>query len=207
MTSLALSNLPDGLQAKLTRRILTAREFLLQQGDLAKHLYWVKSGRMRLVSFVNHQMVTHYFVEAGELFGESALYVPTYGCSAIAETRSEVIAIPVEDFAIALKEHSSLAETYLATLTHRFYAVKALLELRSISSARDRLLHYLISRRKPDQDTVVLDKSLRDIASELALTPEALSRLLSRLQSEGVINRKKRSITFSEEWLEDVSNY
>lgn len=207
MTSLELSNLPDGLQAKLTRRILTPREFLLQQGDLAKHLYWVKSGRMRLVSFVNHQMVTHYFVEAGELFGESALYVPAYGCSAIAETTSEIIAISVEDFATALKEHSSLAETYLATLTHRLYAVKSLLELRSISPARDRLLHYLISRRKPDQDTVVLGKSLRDIASELALTPEALSRLLSRLQSEGVINRKKRSVTFSQEWLEDVSNY
>ncbi|NJO73680.1 MAG: Crp/Fnr family transcriptional regulator [Leptolyngbyaceae cyanobacterium RM1_406_9] len=207
MTSLTLNSLLDTLTATLTRRIFTAKELLLQQGEPANYLYWVKSGRIRLVSFVNHQMVTHYFVEAGELFGESALYIPTYGCSAIAETISEVIAIPVEDFATALKEHSSLAETYLATLTHRLYAVKSLLELRSISNGYGRLLHYLTNQLEPGRDTVILNKSLRDIASELALTPEALSRLLSRLQREGVINRKKRSITFSQDWLEDVFNY
>ena len=207
MNPLTLDHLPNSLQARLTRCPLSAGEILLQQGEAAHYLYWVASGRIRLVSFVNQQMVTHYFVEAGELFGESALYVPNYGCTAIAETTSEVIAIPVGDFAAALKQDQALSETYLAQLTQRFYAVKSLLELRSINSARDRLLHYLINLRLPRQDTVVLNKPLRAIASELALTPEALSRLLSRLQAEGVITRKKRSITFSQEWLEDIADY
>lgn len=207
MTPLTLDHLPDSLQARLTRRPLSAGEILLQQGEAANYLYWVASGRIRLVSFVNQQMVTHYFVETGELLGESALYIPHYGCTAIAETASEVIPIPVGDFAAALKQNQVLFETYLAQLTHRFYAVKSLLELRSINSARDRLLHYLMNLRLPGQDTVILTKPLRAIASELALTPEGLSRLLSRLQTEGVITRKKRSITFSQEWLEDIADY
>ena len=92
-------------------------------------------------------------------------------------------------------------------MTHRFYAVKSLLELRSITSARDRLLHYLIGRLDPGQQTVTLDKPLKAVASELALTPEALSRLLSRLESEGAITRQRRLITFSPEWLEDIAKY
>lgn len=204
---ITLQDFPKTLQKCLTRRMLPIGEILLQQGDAAKYLYWVVSGRMRLVSFVNDQMVTHYFVEAGELLGETALSIPTYGCTAIAEASSELMAIPAESFAAALKESAAFSERYLIILTHRFYRVKSLLELRSIHSARDRLLHYLVNRLMPDQNTLTLDKPLRAIASELAITPEALSRMLSRLQVEGILTRKKRHITFSQEWLaEDVWN-
>lgn len=180
---------------------------MLQQGDSAQFIYLVTSGQLRLVSFVNQQMVTHYFVNAGELLGESALYIPNYACTAIAEPPSEVFAIPVAAFSVALKENPTLSERYLAHLTQRFYAVKSLLELRSIHSSRDRLLRYLMPQLTAGQDTVTLDKPLRAIASELGLTPEALSRLLSRLETEGLISRKRRSITFSQEWLEEFADY
>lgn len=207
MLSFAISDLPVEIQPALSSNSLAKGEILLQQGDAAKFIYLVTRGRMHLVSFVNHQMVTHYFVEAGELLGESALYIPDYACTAIAETASEVVAISVNDFATALKSDSELSERYLAHLTRRFYDMKTLLELRSIHSSRDRLLRYLMPRLAPGQYTITLDKPLRAVASELALTPEALSRLLSRLENEGAITRQRRVITFSPEWLEDVAEY
>lgn len=204
---IALSNLPAELQQNASQRNLNKGEILLQQGDVAKRIYLVTRGQMRIVSFVNQQMVTHYFVEAGELLGEGALYFSTYGCTAIAETSSEVVAIPVEEFTAALKIDPELLDRYLTHLTRRFYTVKSLLELRSINSSRDRLLRYLMPRLTSGEYSVTLEKPLRAVASELALTPETLSRLLSRLQAEGVITRKKRSITFSQEWLEEFANY
>ncbi|MEM9006308.1 MAG: Crp/Fnr family transcriptional regulator [Cyanobacteria bacterium P01_F01_bin.86] len=207
MLSIAFTDLPTNLQQISSPKFLTKGEILLQQGDVARSIYLVISGQIRLVSFVNQQMVTHYFVNAGEMLGESALYVPNYACTAIAETHSEIILIPVEDFADALKTNPDLAERYLAHLTQRFYAVKSLLELRSIHSSRDRLMRYLIPRLAPGQYTITLDKPLQAVASELALTPEALSRLLSRLEAEGAIARQRRVITFSPEWLEDVAEY
>lgn len=207
MAILTLNDLPDFLQQHLSQRILTAGEILLQQGEAAQYLYWLKSGQMRLVSFVNQQMITHYFVNAGEFLGESVLYIPTYGCTAIAETQAEVIAIPVGDFAAALQQSPALAKRYLEILTHRFYGVKSLLELRSITSARDRLLHYLMQRRPLGERSITLDKPFRAIASELAITPEALSRILSRLQMDGIISRKRRTITFSQDWLDDFAEY
>lgn len=204
---ITLADFPMTLQKRMTRQSLTTQEILVQKGEVAEYLYWVVSGRMRLVSFVNQQMVTHYFVEAGELLGESALSIPTYGCTAIAETASELMAIPVEPFVAALKQSPALSERYLNHLTYRFYSLKSLLELRGINSIYARLLHYLRHRLVAGETTVTLDKPLRAIASELSITPESLSRLLSRLQAEGIITRKKRSITLSQEWLEDMSAY
>ncbi len=207
MSPLQLDDLPAKLHQNSFTKFLSKGEILLQQGDKARFIYLVQSGQMRLVSFVHQQMVTHYFVEAGQLLGESALYIPNYACTAIAETASEVIAIPADDFAAALKTDPELSECYLAHLTRRFYAVKSLLELRSIYSSRDRLLRYLTPRLTPGQFTVTLDKPLQAVASELGLTPEALSRVLARLETEGVITRQRRAITFSPEWLEDIAEY
>lgn len=205
MQQFTLTDLPFELQTQVWSRPLNAGEILVQQGEAAKHLFWVASGQLRLVSFVKHQMITHYFVESGDLFGESALHFMTYGCTAIAEMPSEVMVIPKGEFIGALRQSPHLSERYLASLTHRFHSVKTLLELRSIHSGRDRLLHYLLQRVDSAHNTVTLDKPLRAIASELALTPEALSRLLSRLQADGIISRKKRSITFSQEWMEEMA--
>ncbi len=197
------TDLPTDLHTTCHR--LTAGQILLQQGEPAKNLYWVESGQLRLVSFVNQRMITHYFVGEGELLAESALQFDTYACTVIAETAAKVWAIPTHEFAAALKRSPTLSELYLANLTRRFQATKNLLELRSISSARDRILHYLMQRLPAGENTVILDKPLKMLASDLAMTPEGLSRLLSRLQTEGIITRKKRSISFSKEWLEDVA--
>ncbi len=205
MKLLTPTDLPPDLRGRTVRRSLAPSQILFQQGETSEYLYWVVSGRLRLVSFVDERTITHYFVEAGELIGENVLYADTYSCTVMAETAAEVIAIPKQQFVTALQESPTLSDLYLKNLTQRFQSVKSLLELRSISSARERLLHYLMQRRSPDQNTVILDKPLRAIASELALTPEGLSRLLSRLQAEGVITRKKRSISLSQEWLEDIA--
>lgn len=203
MNLVAPTDLPPDLHT--TPHNLAAGQILLQQGEPAKNLYWVESGQLRLVSFVNQRMITHYFVGKGELLAESALQFDTYACTVIAETTAKVWAIPTDAFAAALKRSPMLSELYLANLTRRFQSTKDLLELRSISSARDRILHYLLKRRPAGQTTVTLDKPLKLLASDLALTPEGLSRLLGRLQSDGIITRKKRSISFSKEWLEDVA--
>lgn len=207
MTTLTLTDFPPELQAQTTNHVLTSGQILMQQGEAAKQLFWLQSGRMRLVSFIEDQIVTHYFVEAGEFFAETALHFDQYGCTAIAEVPSQAIAIPAESFATTLQQCPILSQRYLATLTQRFHSVKTLLELRTIRSARDRLKRYLFQHLPPGQSTIILEKPLKAIASELALTPESFSRLLARLQTEGVITRKQRSISLTGEWLDDVSDY
>lgn len=198
---LVVSELPLELKSRVTYQELTKDQILFQQGEPTQAVFWVESGRLRLVSFTEQQMITHYSVDTGESFAETALYFDTYACTAIAEKPTQVIAIPKQVFLEALRQSPSLSEQYLAHLTHRFAAVKRLLELRSIRSARDRLLHYCLQQRQPDQLTVPLTQSLKGLAIELGLSPEVLSRTLNQLESEGVLSRKKGSIRFNADWI------
>lgn len=199
---LSIEEFPPDIHKKVTHYELTKDQILFQQGETTQNIFWVQSGRLKLVSFTEEQMITHYSVEKGESFAETALYFDYYGCTAIAEQASSVIAISKQVFLEALHHNPQLSQQYLTHLTHRFSSVKQLLELRSIRSARNRLLQYLSYQRQPGQLTVPLKKSLKGLAMELGLSPEALSRTFSQLESAGVLTRRKGSITFSEEWVD-----
>ncbi len=199
MSILTVQQLPPDLQRTLTHRNLVAGQLLVQQGEPAQSIYFVESGRIRLVSFTDTQIITHYFVDAGESFSETALFSETYACTAIAEIDSRISSIPKPDFLEALSVSSELTDAYIRQLTQRFITVKTLLELRSIHSARERIMRYLVLHVQPDGVTVNLLRSLKDWASELGLSPEAVSRILNQLQDEGRIRRKKGKITLYED--------
>lgn len=200
MNYLTFEQLPTELKNQAIYRDIAAKQILFQQGEVADSIYFLLSGQIRLATFTEEQIINHYFVFAGESFAEIALFCDTRICSAIADTSSRVAAINKEIFRQALRDYPDLANLFMNQLTHRYKTVKTLLELRSIRSARERLLQYLIRQKEPDNQTVVLQRPLKYLAMELGLSADALYRTISLLQSEGVITRKQRSITLNEDW-------
>jgi CRP/FNR family transcriptional regulator, dissimilatory nitrate respiration regulator len=67
-----------------------------------------------------------------------------------------------------------------------------LLNLRSIRSPRDRVLHYLQLVAQSNQ--VNLERSFKDIAEEIGIAPEVFSRALASLEQDGAIGRSQRNI-------------
>lgn len=201
MEFLTPAQLPSNLQQQLTYRRLTTGQILFQQGEQAQSVFLVESGRLRVVSFTEQKIINHYFVEVGESFAEIALFSEKYTYTVMADVPSRAIVIPKLGFLEALHNSTELSMIFMRQFAHRLKSIQTLLELRSIRSARERILYYLQLNLQPNQTTVALEKSLKDIATELGLVPEALSRNLTLLQEEGIITRKKRSITFNEEWI------
>lgn len=200
MNCLTLERLPDELKNRTVYRNIAAKQILFQQGETANAIYFLVEGQIRLASFTEERMINYYFIKLRESFAEVALFCDTYPCSAIADFPSRVAAIDKELFRQALDEYPDLANIYMSQLTERYKTVKTLLELRSIRSARERLLQYLTHQIESDRRTVILQRPLKYLAIELGLSVEALYRTISRLQSEGVITRKQRSITLNEDW-------
>ncbi len=153
-----------------------------------------------MATFTEERIIIHQFVEPKESFAETALFSETYFCTAIANKASRVVAIDKELVRQALKQDSDFANTYMSQLTYRYENIKTLLELRSIRSARERFLQYLFRQLEPNNRTVILQRPLKDLAAELGLSAEALYRTITLLQSEGLITRKRRSITLNEDW-------
>ena len=198
---LIFEQLPAEIRSRATYQDVAAKQIIFQQGEMADSIYFLLDGQIRLATFTEERIINHYFVSAGESFAEIGLFADTYFCTAIADLPSSLAIVNKEAFRQAIAELPDLAYVYMNQLTARFQTVKTLLELRSIRSARERILQYLIRQVKPNNRTVVLQRSLKNLAIELGLSAEALSRNLSRLQTEGVISRKQRSITLNEDWL------
>jgi CRP-like cAMP-binding protein len=145
-------------------------------------------------------------VRAGESFAEVALFKEHYLCTAIANVPSRVLLLPKPLYLSALSTHPELATAFMEQLAERLHETKLLLQLRSIRSAQKRVLHYLQLNVQADGITVLIARPLKEIADDLGLTPEALSRALNQLHKQRIINRRKRKVTLRKESPELDSN-
>ena len=172
-------------------RALAGGEALFLQGDLARALYLVEVGRLRLVRHTAAgEAVTLHVARPGSLLAEAALTAERYHCDARADLPSRVVELPRGALRQALAGDPELALAFAGALCREVQRLRALVELRSLRGARDRLLAYL--RWTCDGDAGGLDQPLKDVASEIGLTPEAVYRAAARLEREGRLRRRGR---------------
>ncbi|GAB4371592.1 MAG: hypothetical protein Kow00121_13210 [Elainellaceae cyanobacterium] len=191
-----IDQLPATLQAVATYRCLSNGQVLFHRNEEARVVYAVKSGQIRLLHYTQSgQAISHYAVRAGEICAEVVLFLDAYTCSAIAETPAQVLAFPKQAFLNMLQYDPDFTVAFIRQLSYRLHTTKTFVELRSIRSAQERVLHYLCLIAPPENNTVVLQQPLKGIAADLSISPEVLSRTLTQLESEGIIAREKRRIT------------
>lgn len=189
------------LQKFASYRHLSNEQALFRQGELASAIFMVETERVKLVRYLNSGTeVCLHVARAGESFAESALFSETYHCDAIAEIPSCIAVYPKQVVLQLLESRPEFALNFTARLTKQIQSLRTQLELRDIHSARDRTLQYLIlltepRQPTPKQPTIMFDRPLKDVASDIGLTHEAFYRALAQLEQEGYIKRNRRQIT------------
>ncbi len=192
----AFADLPEKLQNQFSRRQLQAGEILFIDGDPAESIYYLESGLIRLVHYTESgQAVNHYAIMPGGFVAEVLVVVDHYLCTAVVEESSQVLVIPKQSFINALRQDANLLFSFLGEVAYRLHMTKMMMELRGIRLAHERVLNYLRIIAQPGTGTILLDRPYKEIARDLDLTPETLSRALSQLQEEGRISRGEVQIT------------
>lgn len=153
------------------------------------------SGVVRLVRTdrAGREIVLHK-ATAGETLAEASLYSSTYHCDAIASTDAMVLLYPKTAVLKSLEQNPKAARAFMAMLARQIMTLRTRLEQRNIQSARDRVRHYLAVHAGSDGRTVELAGTIKDLASELGLTHEALYRTLADMQAKGEIERLPETI-------------
>ncbi len=191
----APDSLPSELRQEARERELVSGEVLFHHQDTAQYVFALKKGRIRIErSTCEGNLVIFNIVRAGESFAESALFTKTYHWNAVVEIPSSVIYYPKNIVWQVLNDQPHLALKLLPKLDRQSQSLEKLLLLRSIRSARARLLQYILLSTLPEQTKVQFDRSYKDIADELGLSAEVLYRSLSELERSGVISRQGREI-------------
>jgi CRP-like cAMP-binding protein len=186
--------LPAAVRAAGIERRLQAGQTLFRLGNRTAGFYEIVRGKVRLARASGREAILH-MAAAGDTIAEASLFSPTYHCDAIAMSDALVRLYPKAAVLAAFRRDPKAAQTFMAMLARQVMSLRTRLEQRNISSARERVRHYLALHAGSDGRTIALPGTVKDLAGELGLTHEALYRTLAVMATEGEIERRKGKIT------------
>ncbi|RVT51538.1 Crp/Fnr family transcriptional regulator [Rubrivivax albus] len=181
---------PPALEAMAERRRLAPGTALFRAGDPARHVFGLAQGQvaLRRVGVAGEDIVIH-LAQAGECFAEASLHGGHYHCTAEAVGTADVAAVPAEALRARLRDDPDFALQWSALLAAQLRRTRARVERLCLRSAADRVLHLLQTEGHGRDGAYTPRSTLRALAAELGLTPEALYRTLAALQRAGRLRR------------------
>ncbi|HVU84340.1 MAG TPA: cyclic nucleotide-binding domain-containing protein, partial [Puia sp.] len=181
-------NLQDLCKDKKVKSLKKKME-LFAEGDTPLHIYFVKSGSIKVYQAHpdGKELITSIY-NANDFFGfEPILDGTNYKETAVAMHDSEVIAIPKYDFLTLLQTHPDVSRGFIALLCKKVAdKEKQLLNL-AYNSVRQRTAENLLRVKDMKDKNNDIQISREDLAKMVGTAPESVIRVLSDFKDEGLI--------------------
>jgi CRP/FNR family transcriptional regulator, dissimilatory nitrate respiration regulator len=187
----------EALARICVRRSCRKGERLFCEGDEGTGFYMVVTGRVKIfkVSPEGKEQILHFF-GSGESFGEVSVFTGQgFPADAVAAIQTVLLFFPRLAFSALIQKDPTLALNMLAQLSGRLRHFAGLIEDLSLKEVPGRLAKYLLylSGKHGDGD-VALDVSKGQLASLLGTIPETLSRILAKMNRQGLIRLRGAQI-------------
>jgi len=166
-------------------------EIIFSEYDSADGFYVVVLGRVKIFksSPEGKEQILHIF-GPGDPFGEIAVFTGNnFPASAQTLEACDTLFFPKNDFIGLIKKDPALSLNMLSVLSMRLKRFSTLIEDLSLKEVPGRLAAYLLylSDRNDSCEELILDISKSQLASILGTIPETLSRILSKMTRENLI--------------------
>lgn len=184
--------LPASLQAVAVAVSMRKGERLFAQQQRPGHMYFVVNGEVVLErsgargDTLVLQRVRHGFV------AEASLQSARYHCDALVTASGQAVALPIAPLKEELARDSTFALRWIDMLNGEVRRLRAQCERMSLKGVRERLLHLLETEGRHGR--LSIQSGLKSLATELAVSHEALYRTVAVLEKEGLIGREAGSI-------------
>lgn len=126
---------------------------------------------------------------------EASLEASSYHCDAVITGTGEHFSIPIDLIRKALANDAAFAMRWIGTLNQELKRLRAQCERVSLKGVRARLLHLIETEGKNGR--LALNASVKSLASELAVTHEALYRAIAELEHQGILRREDGVLSMS----------
>ncbi|NLA74762.1 MAG: Crp/Fnr family transcriptional regulator [Deltaproteobacteria bacterium] len=207
ISTISLFNgLPDDqleLLSMITRETLCKKEEnIFSENEQATGLYAVASGRVKVfkLSPEGREQILHIF-GPGEVFGEVPVFAgKRFPASANAMEESRVLFFPRDALTNLIQKNPSIALNMLAILSMRLRRFASLIDDLSLKEVPGRLAKHLLYMNRQDNGNPELDLDITkgQLASLLGTIPETLSRILTKMADQGLIETDNRRIRILE---------
>ncbi|MEJ2031463.1 MAG: Crp/Fnr family transcriptional regulator [Deltaproteobacteria bacterium] len=195
--------------------IVTVQQFergqtIFSEGDAGVGFYIVHSGKVKIykLSVDGKEQILHVF-GPGEPFAEVAVFLGApFPAHATALEQSSCFFFPRAAFADLITSNPSLAMNMLASLSLRLRHFAHMIEDLSLKEVPGRLAAHLLllSDQQESGDRLRLHITKAQLASLLGTIPETLSRILAKMQKQGIIASDGAEIIILDRvWLENLA--
>ncbi len=164
---------------------------ILRQGEYVKVIPLLISGLAKVfkVEPVNGSEVLLYYIKPGESCVMSVTTLTRNEVSqvrAVIENDAEVLLIPADKALTIAKKHPKWNEFIYDLFDHKFEELLTVIEILTFSHKDKRLLEYLRKEAMLNENTII-KSTHQHIADDLGSSREVISRLLKKLEHEGLI--------------------
>ncbi|MGO1468422.1 MAG: Crp/Fnr family transcriptional regulator [Tissierella sp.] len=163
-------------------------ELIYMAGQKGGSLYVINSGKVkitRIASSGKEQVIR--ILEAGEFMGELSIFRSSpLADNAEALEDTNMCIIDEGDLKELLKKYPLISFKIMEELSERLERAESLIENINLSSVEKRLADILLELSDGNKE-IVLNLSKKDLASQIGMSSETLSRKLSAFQELGVI--------------------
>ncbi len=194
----------DTLLQKTHSAVLKEGQVLFEQQRPAKELFMLESGQVKLarMSPDGHEKVID-LIDPGNTFAEAIMFsgVCVYPVTATALCTSEILCFDTAAYTRILSISTDACFGVMAQMSCRLHWYIGELDRLTLHNATFRVIAYLLDQI-PSTDLgtseVNLNAAKHIIASRLSITPETLSRTLSKLSRDGLIDINEHSVTLKD---------
>lgn len=163
-------------------------DIIFRESDPADKIMIVRFGKIKLNHFSveGKELVTDILVE-NDIYGEQNIFSGgNYVVNAVALENSGVCMISQSDIQNMVMNRPEAGVKLLGVIGSKLSSANEIIDLLSINDAKARLAGFLLYRMKrTKKETIELSRD--DIAGYTRLTRETVSRKLSELKEEGII--------------------
>lgn len=182
---------------------------IFDDGDTCNAIGIILEGKIELSTyFISGDVSTLITLSAGNIFGEGIIFSrnDTFPISITSITNVEILYFTKDNLLEIIKKHPLFLENYLLLLSTKLLFLNDKFKLLSLNTIRGKISHVLIKLSKEQNSLKIkLPFSKEKMALHICTRRPSLSRELSKMKSEGIIDYNKSIITILDyEQLKDA---
>ena len=190
------------LASRTVRKLFSSGELIFSEGEPCNGLHIIARGKVRIfkTSVSGREQVL-----AVNVPGESVAELPVFDggpfpASAVAVEDAELAFISRRDFNAYCLEHPEVALKVLSVVGARLRRLVGIIEELSFTTIRQRLIAALVKLAQSEGRTTArgiefqLPATHQELANQLGTVRELISRNLTRLEAEGLLDVDARQI-------------
>ncbi len=193
------------LAARTVRKLYSADELLFSEGEPCSGLHIISRGKVRIfkTSVGGREQVLAVEGPGGSVAELPVFDGGPYPASVVAVEDTEIAFISRRDFQAYCMEHPEVAMKVLAVVGARLRRLVGIIEELSFTTIRQRLVAALLKLAQAEGTKTeqgiefLLPASHQELANQLGTVRELVSRNLTRLQAEGLLEVNARHIVIT----------